>query len=218
MSSLKLIISERGKEFLVLDRFKYRFHKELSSGVKRWVCSISGNKKCPAYLKTEGKTNIVEVIDNHNHPPHEEKILNRNELSNSLKRKATEDLNERPTKLIHQELRKGDIETLTNCDIKRIRKNIYQARRGVLPKLPTTQEEIHHALNSHSIKTNRDGPFLLVNDAENKIIMFSCQTNLEFLCSSKFIYVDGTFNCCAKFFLQMFTIHRLAGDHYNKCL
>jgi hypothetical protein len=44
MSSLKLIISERGKEFLVLDRFKYRFHKELSSGVKRWVCSISGNK------------------------------------------------------------------------------------------------------------------------------------------------------------------------------
>jgi hypothetical protein len=29
MSSLKLIISERGKEFLVLDRFKYRFHKEL---------------------------------------------------------------------------------------------------------------------------------------------------------------------------------------------
>jgi hypothetical protein len=91
MSSLKLIISERGKEFLVLDRFKYRFHKELSSGVKRWVCSISGNKKCPAYLKTEGKTNIVEVIENHNHPPHEEKILNRNELSNSLKRKATED-------------------------------------------------------------------------------------------------------------------------------
>jgi hypothetical protein len=106
----------------------------------------------------------LEVIDNHNHPPHEEKILNKNELSNSLKRKATEDLRERPTKFIHQKL------------------------RGVLPKLPTTQEEVHHALNSHPIKTNRDEPFLLVNDAENKIIMFLSQTNLEFLCSSKFIY------------------------------
>jgi hypothetical protein len=57
----------------VLHRFKYRFHKELSSSVKRWVCSISGNKKCLAYsyLKTEGKINIVEIIDNHNHSPHE---------------------------------------------------------------------------------------------------------------------------------------------------
>jgi hypothetical protein len=70
-----------------------------------------------------------------------------------------------------RELRKGNIETLTNCDIKRIRKNIYQARRGVLPKLPAIQEEVHHALNSHPIKTNRDELFLLVKDAENKIIM-----------------------------------------------
>jgi hypothetical protein len=66
----------------VLHRFKYRFHKELSSSVKRWVCSISGNKKCLAYsyLKTEGKINIVEIIDNHNHSPHEEQLLDRNEL------------------------------------------------------------------------------------------------------------------------------------------
>jgi hypothetical protein len=35
MNSLKLIISEKRKGLLPLDRFEYRFHKELSSGVKR---------------------------------------------------------------------------------------------------------------------------------------------------------------------------------------
>jgi hypothetical protein len=42
-------------------------------------------------------------------------------------------------KIHPQKLRKGDIEILTNCDVKRIRKSIYQAGRGVVPNLPATQ-------------------------------------------------------------------------------
>ncbi|CAH1115248.1 unnamed protein product [Psylliodes chrysocephalus] len=151
MSALKCILSEKGKELLVLDGYKCRFHKELTGGIKRWVCSVSGNKKCTAYLKTEGKTNIIEVVDNHNYPPLDEKILNRNEVSNSLKRKASEDLSERPLKFIHRELRKGDGETLTNCDVTCIRNNIYHSRRSFLPKLPTTQREVHNVLNFYPV-------------------------------------------------------------------
>jgi len=32
-------------------------------------------------------------------------------------------------------------------------------------------------------------------------------TNLNFLCSLKSIYVDGTFEYCAKHFYQLFSIH-----------
>jgi hypothetical protein len=80
-------------------------------------------------------------------------LNNRNELSNSLKRKATADSSERPTKFIRQELRKGDIQTLTNCDIKRIRKNIYQAGRGVVPNLPATQIPASFIIFMHVLTT-----------------------------------------------------------------
>ena len=162
MSSLKIEISAKGKKLVVLNDFKYRFHKNLSHDVKRWVCSISGNKHCPAYLKTEGITNIlVEVKDEHNHLPLEASILNRNMLSNALKRKATEDLNEKPMKILHTELRAGDVETLTLNDVNCIRKNIYNARRSILPKLPTNLLEVHESvrLYEENIKTNKKSQF-----------------------------------------------------------
>lgn len=60
----------------------------------------------------------------------------------------------------------------------------------------------------------------------NKIISFIITTNLKFLCTSNKIYVDGTFDYCAKFFCQLFTIHAFKNGHYapvafmllpNKC-
>lgn len=183
----------------------------MSNGVKRWVCSV----KCKAFLKTEEDSDIItEIVATHNHEPKEEKVLNRNILSNTLKRKATDDFNEKPMKLIHKELRKGDVESLTNKDIMYIRKNMYYSRRQVFPKLPKNVEELHAALDSFKPTTNKEEQFLLVNNRENHIVMFSCKTNLEFLCDLDTIYVDGTFSYCPKLFLQLFTLHGLKGDHY----
>lgn len=95
---------------------------------------------------------------------------------------------------------------------------MHKARRSVLPKLSTNHGEVYHALKTYPFKTNRDEHLLLVDDEENNIIIFSCETNLEFLCTFKSIYVDGTFNCSAQFFLQMFTIHRLAVVYYISLL
>lgn len=213
MASVKFALSEKGKELIVIDNFKFRYHKELSGGVKRWVCSFGS--KCPAFLKTDGKSNvIVQLSDNHNHEPLCEKVLNRNLLSNAIKRKATEDINEKPSKLVHKELRNSDVDTLTTVDVNCLRKNIYHARRKDMPKLPMDIQQVHTALESRNVVTNRKEQFLLVNDKINNIVIFSCKTNLEFLCSLDTIYVDGTFNFCTKFFLQMFTIHGLKGDHY----
>ena len=49
----------------------------------------------------------------HNHKADSEACLNRQMLNNYVKRKAMEDLCERPRKLIHKELRSQYLDTLT---------------------------------------------------------------------------------------------------------
>uniref|UniRef100_A0A6P7FTH5 Uncharacterized protein LOC114330857 n=1 Tax=Diabrotica virgifera virgifera TaxID=50390 RepID=A0A6P7FTH5_DIAVI len=90
---------------------------------------------------------------------------------------------------------------------------MYNARRSLLPKLPKSMEETHDILKTFPVKTNKNEDFLMVNDIENQIIMFSCSSNLEFLADLDTIYIDGTFEYCPKFFKQMFSIHGLK-DHY----
>ncbi|XP_050540275.1 uncharacterized protein LOC126904914 [Daktulosphaira vitifoliae] len=46
------------------------------------------------------------------------------------------------------------------------------------------------------------------------IIIFSCDTNLKFLCNSKSIYLDGTFQYYPKHFVQLFTIHGYINNYY----
>lgn len=95
--------------------------KYLVGSNKCWICSIDGSKKCLTYLTMEEIRNILEVFDNHNHPLVDEKILNKYKISDSLKRKASDGLSERPMKLIQRTLRKRVVKKSTNCNIKRIK-------------------------------------------------------------------------------------------------
>ena len=58
--------------------------------------------------------------------------------------------------------------------------------------------------------------FLLCNDIESGIVVFSCGHNLETLCNENLdgILVDGTFKYCPTFFLQLTTIHGTESGHY----
>lgn len=214
MSTVEVIKSERGKVMLVLDGYKFSFQKKLSNGVQRWICAAR-KYKCKAFVKTEGPENtIIQLETNHNHEKISEELLNRQKISNNLKRKAVDDPIERPAKLINIELRKEHIETLTHQDVSRIRKNIYHARIDAQPKIPRTLDEIHEMLDNSLILTNKKENFVLRNDKLNNIIMFSCKTNLKYLVEIEEIYVDGTFQYCPKLFYQLFTIHGIKNGHY----
>ncbi|XP_060846366.1 zinc finger MYM-type protein 1-like [Rhopalosiphum padi] len=105
----------------------------------------------------EGLSGILAIVDsntNHNHNKNDEKVLNRQILSNSLKRKAIEDISCKPSKLIRSELKKGDISILTTNDLSLIRHNVHPARSFVHPPLPKCIKELHAALESMNIKTN----------------------------------------------------------------
>jgi len=135
------------------------------------------------------------------------KDLNRQILSNSLKRKAIEYISCKLSKLIRSELKKGDVSTLTTNDLSLIRHNVHRARSFVHPPLPKCIKKLHAAFESMNIKTNIGEPFLFNNDRDNFIIGFSTTQNIKVLCDLNKFYVDGTFKSCPKHFYQLFTIH-----------
>jgi hypothetical protein len=84
----------------------------------------------------------------HNHDADNDACLNRQILNNSVKRKAMEDLCERPRKLIHKELRSQYLDTLTYKDVRNISRNMHKARSSKLLSLPTDIEETQEALSA----------------------------------------------------------------------
>ena len=67
----------------------------------------------------------------------------RQRVANGCKRKVTEDIFERPAKLMRREMPPEALRFLTEADITQIRKSIYKARAKDRPPLPTTLEELH---------------------------------------------------------------------------
>lgn len=56
------------------------------------------------------------------------------QLNNKLKRKALENMGEKPAQIIHKELTNLDLETITSHDKHLIRRNIYRARSLIIKK------------------------------------------------------------------------------------
>nr|CAI5850732.1 unnamed protein product [Callosobruchus analis] len=54
----------------------------------------------------------------------------------------------------------------------------------------------------------------MCNDKQSGIVMFSTTSNLNTLCCQEIILLDGTFDYCCKYFLQMFTIHTYVNNMY----
>ena len=187
----------------------FRFAKNLKDNITRWRCTV---KTCKAYLKYDVDDDIIESNVEHTHLPLPEQVGLRREISNGVKRKARNTLNDRPKKLIRENT-KNFTDTLTAYDVKRIYHNLYYEKRKHRPVLPQNISEVHDALDVYDLKTCRGEPFLLKNDKLKNYIIFSCQTNIEILRNADKIYIDGTFKCCAKYFYQMFTIHILLNGH-----
>lgn len=84
----------------------------------------------------------------------------------------------------------------------------------MLPANPTNLQEVHEFLETMDLKTKRGEDFLLINDQQKNIVIFSCHTNILFLKEVDTLYMDGTFKYSARFFMQLFTIHALKNGHY----
>lgn len=210
---VKTVLSQRGANLLIVEGFKFRKIYKLSVGEVLWRCT---NKQCKAKLYTLGDEHLIsksELVHNHDL---NSATLSRQIITCSAKRKATEDLAEKPSKIISSAIKENSSElgNLTIKDLTLIRNSVYYNRRKVQPQLPKNIEDVFGALELLDIKTIKKEPFLLIADIINKIVVFSCETNLRVLCNSPKVYMDGTFKYCCKYFYQLFTIHILQNGHY----
>ncbi|CAI6359480.1 unnamed protein product [Macrosiphum euphorbiae] len=207
---MEVILSERGKELILYKNYKFSC-KNLTKNGRKWRCT---EKTCNAKLYVdEVKTTILKEETEHNHLP--PKNVQRQIISNQVKRKAMDDLIEKPLKLINKQIfTEKSTNDLKIEDISIIRQNLYRARRKSIPKLPKNLRETQEIIMSTTTLTNRNEEYLLINDFENNITAFSTVTNLKFICYQEKIFMDGTFSYCPKYFYQLFTIHTVNNLHY----
>ena len=213
MYQISETVSQRGNAQIICENYKFSFNYVLSSGETRWRCTL---KSCKAFLLTvgEGKGRTLSSGNfQHNHVKNSDRVLQRQHLSALAKRKAVEEPYDRPSKILCSVLQ-SDSENIKLSDLKCIKENMYAARRKLLPALPTNIIEVQEALESLQPKTNKNEHFLLQNSLENNIVIFSTKTNMQCLCNSEILYMDGTFDYCTKYFLQLFTIHGFYNGHY----
>ncbi|XP_029346370.1 uncharacterized protein LOC115034263 [Acyrthosiphon pisum] len=194
---MEFVISKRGKKMLIFEsKFKYVFGYTSQTNVTRWRCFM---KNCPAIILEKEKV-LLETKGDHGDNC-SVKNIDRQKLATTCKRKAVEDICQRPRKIILGEIQLlnlynispnnwnncflGEINafgvssTMTRNDISALRKCVYRARRQFLPTNPTCIADIHSAVSSVNTLTTNDEEFLLLNDDISNIIIFSCNTNLK---------------------------------------
>ncbi|KAF0758515.1 FLYWCH-type domain-containing protein [Aphis craccivora] len=95
----KFIESNRGKRMLVFENYKFSFAYTKLDGTMRWKCVI---RSCSIKLYTNENDKILKNENDsniyHNHNPYETKIIDRQIINTSCKRKATEEIFVRPKK------------------------------------------------------------------------------------------------------------------------
>nr|CAD7393942.1 unnamed protein product [Timema cristinae] len=172
--------SERGKKIACHRKYltNLQWLRLLATyGKVRWRCA---NKKCSAKVYTDNiySTVIIDGDTNHNHEV--VKNIDRHVISNGVKRRAKENLCERPSKLIRSELANYHAEDITTHNIALVRNNIYVARRDAVPKLPTNKEEVlkrlfQGAVNHHDINWSARGAYASTLGSS---LVFHSQTRL----------------------------------------
>jgi hypothetical protein len=125
------------------------------------------------FLKLSYTLDLIDKCNVHKHQKCDEKVLNRQKLSNSVKRKSQDDIFTRSLRLIRFELKNSDIPSINTNDLKLIKNFIHHARKVLYPKLPKSILETHNCLTTMNITTNRGEQFLFCNNLVDNIIGFS---------------------------------------------
>lgn len=151
---LRKIYSQRGRVLLLKDRFKYSKYGGLQSGETGWKCV---EKSCRAKLYTKGDDcKLSRETGEHLHSPLDENVIMRQAISNRLKRKSTECLSAKPSKLVDLELKTNEnaLTKLTLNDIKLIKDNMYHARAKKKQSLPPKNRKREQLVKIDDLSVN----------------------------------------------------------------
>ncbi|GFS18767.1 hypothetical protein ElyMa_003271000 [Elysia marginata] len=187
-----------GHTGIILQGYRFRIDRAGKS-VSSWRCVKSS---CKARCQTDlDISTVLKQTNEHNHEPESEAFIARHEARQACKRKATELMNEKPSKIAGAEALSSH--HLDYNAVKQFREAVYKARLKIKPPLPKNRQETFQALNQHDTFSKH----VWKNDAENNIVMLTAEECLNFLSSVTDIYmhmellntVRVTFISCTQF-------------------
>jgi hypothetical protein len=85
-------------------------------------------------------------------------------------------------------------------------------------KLPKSREETIEILSEYELLSCQREDMIYTTVKNSNTIMFTTKTNLKFICQDVHLFGDGTFQYCAKFFHQLYTLHAYKNGQYVPCV
>ena len=190
-----------------------------------WKCTY---KFCSASLITDLKlSKIIRINANHKEecPDVSKKSLQYRKISSSVKRKAEEDLDEKPESLITKRLRASDSKNqLGNEDLVNLKKTVWRVRNKQTPA--KLQRNAGDCFDQIELIKNKNAWMTGMNEHKKEqfiypfktlgILIITSITNLLWLCdpANEHYLGDGTFSYCPMHFAQLYTIHAYRSGYY----
>jgi len=103
----------------------------------------------------------------------------------------------------------GNDSTIQVRDINYAKRNLFNAKRKTIPKIPKSSFDVHIFFNETQRMTSRNENVLQYNSKENDIIILCCKIKFKTMCKTEIAYMNRIFTYCIKHFLQLFTMHGL---------
>ena len=205
--ALRLTETSKGKPAILFENFLYRLKKETAK-TKIWQCV---KKDCTGKLTTNLETDeILHGSTDHNHDADIEKTQVQL-LRQACKRKAEDDLTERPRKILITEAGKTETDYVSQQSINKVRKAMWRQRRKTHPALPKTRQEALAALSGIQPKRSTT---VIDTDEEHELAWMYSSTSVEYIKDVQFLFGDGTFKSSPKQFYQIYTIFGYKDKHY----
>jgi hypothetical protein len=101
----------------------------------------------------------------------------------AAKRKATEDISQRLSKVTRSVLCDIQEDHMQAKDLRSTSQAMYRERRKRHPSNPKSRNDVFEALRGLSVKSSKGENLLQVVDSDHGIVIFTTMTNFNFLCS-----------------------------------
>ena len=211
------ILSSKKKPMIVLNGFLYVQHSKSKNGEKQyWRCYE--RDRCNARCTTDG-ADFTQVISDgtkkHTHPETKAEIAAK-AVVQRIKRHAEDHPTEHPSKIVAVEIEnEDDDEVLAHLpERENLRRFTNRTQNRTRPANPTNLAELH--ISPPYDVTKKGEKFFFYDSGEgeeNRVIIFTTERNLRYLCNSPIIFSNGTFKTAPDMFVQLFTVHGLYRNH-----
>lgn len=178
------MFSKRGNPLKVFDDYKFRKGRLTKDGQK-WRCN---QPECRMTLLTDAAGDELIKISEGTHSHDREVNLPRQYLTSSVKRKAVDDITEKPAKLLRTEIAAAPADIrrqLTRADVCSVRTSIYRSRHSTTKYSPKNIQYLNDAVDDVKMKSADEDQPPLINDGAKNIVIFTDGNDFRFFLEYK---------------------------------